>query len=105
MTVNSVIQSIKTFINIPYKSYDICLYCTQLIANAMITSLSFIAFYTKPTILWYNFVYNFGLIYNSIKNLIFYFTQNPKNKIKTPYDAGFQIGAVSYYFFSSEAII
>ena len=41
------------------------------------------AFISNPAILQWNIVYNFGLVYNSIKNTVFFFLYPDLNKITT----------------------
>jgi hypothetical protein len=47
------------------------------------TIAQYTAFISNPSILQWNIVYNFGLVYNSIKNTVYFFLYPEKNKITT----------------------
>jgi len=42
----------------------------------------------NPVILQWNIVYNFGMVYNSIKNTAYFFFYPEKNKVKTTNELG-----------------
>jgi hypothetical protein len=44
-----------------------------------------------------NIIYNFGLVYDSIKNMMLYFVGAPRPDNNTPYDVGYDLGSVVFY--------
>ena len=61
--------------------------------------------YTKfvktPTILYLNLIYNFGLIYESVKSAIYFFVYPKRNTLTTTYSLGQQVGYFFYDIFSA----
>jgi len=55
----------------------------------------------NPSILKWNLVYNFGMVYNSIKNTANYFFYPEKNKINSNKMLGKEIGSVIYNLLSA----
>jgi len=43
-----------------------------------------------------NFVFNFGDIFDALRNTILYLTHNPRGDYNVPYDAGFGVGHAIY---------
>ncbi len=57
----------------------------------------------NPFLLYTNVVYNFGLIYDAVKNMVLFFLGFPRPGYTTPGDVGFELGsAVFYLLFDSE---
>jgi len=46
-------------------------------------------------------VYNFGLVYNSIKNIVYFFVYPDKNKIATTNALGLLLGGAIYNMLSA----
>ena len=65
------------------------------------TLTQYSAFMSNPVILQWNLVYNFGMVYNSIKNTAYFFLYPEKNKIKTTNTLGIEIGSVFYNLLSA----
>lgn len=58
-------------------------------------------FIDDPKMLGTNIIYNFGLMYNSIKNAVVFFLGYPRPGVETTYDVGFELGSVFFYFLLS----
>ena len=49
-----------------------------------------------------NSVYNFGHIFDNIRDVILYFTMDPRGQTNSVHDAGFNLGQAVYYFITPE---
>ena len=49
-----------------------------------------------------NSVYNFGHIFDNIRDLILYFNENPRGQTNSVHDAGYNAGIAVYYFITPE---
>ena len=58
------------------------------------SAASIMQFYT-------NFIYNFGLVYDAIKNIILFFLGSPRPFNDTPFSVGDNLGSVIYYLLFS----
>lgn len=71
----------------------------------MIAAMAYSTFMEKPKIIQENTIYNFGLIYNNIKEVILYFEDDKRTTLKSSFDCGFAIGALAYYIFSDDSVL
>jgi hypothetical protein len=75
--------------------------CVQGVFEAETNALKYATFVSKPSLLYWNLIYNFGLLYNSIKSVIYFFILPTKNKITNTGDLGIQVGSFFYNLISS----
>ena len=59
-------------------------------AYAVILSYGNVA--NDPLFLVNNLIYNFGLIYDSLKDTITFFVDRPESKATSTFDVGFELG-------------
>lgn len=62
------------FLDVPYHIYDINYSCYYGAFEAWAQMLNYTLFVYNPMILLWNLIYNFGLMYNAIKDTITFFT-------------------------------
>jgi hypothetical protein len=51
----------------------------------------------NPLMIYTNVIYNFGLVYDAIKNMMLYFLGAPRPSNDSPYSVGYNFGSVFYY--------
>jgi len=49
-----------------------------------------------------NTVYNFGHIFDNMRDVYLYFTENPRGQINSVHDAGYNLGLAMYFFITPE---
>jgi len=84
-----VFRAINIIIDIPYHFYDVNFACYYGVFEAFSTGSSFGNFVDNPKILLQNMIYNFGLMYNSMKDVIFYFINPEYSKATSTYQVGY----------------
>jgi hypothetical protein len=53
----------------------------------------------EPRVIIDNFIYQFGKIYDSVRDVLLFFTTDDRGEINLPYDAGYGIGNAVYLIF------
>jgi len=51
----------------------------------------------NPYTLYTNIVYNFGLIYDAVKNMLLFFLGFPRPGYNTPESVGYELGSAIFY--------
>ena len=49
-----------------------------------------------------NSVYNFGHIFDNMRDMVFFFQQNPRGQVNSIHDAGYNLGMAVYYLITPE---
>jgi len=49
-----------------------------------------------------NFVYNFGHIFDNLRNVVMYLVEDPRGQINSVHDAGYNLGLALHYFITPE---
>lgn len=86
------------------QSYDLANSCYQGIFEAWGIIVDYGAFATDSSFLSTNLIYNFGLIYDSLKDAIMFFVDPTLSKAKTTFDIGFELGSVFYYILIKKSV-
>lgn len=90
-------QTIESFFTIFYYLYPINFSCYYGVIEAMTNIVSLGGSVTNPLALYTNVIYNFGLVYNAIKNVVLYFLGVPRPGNDTPYAVGYNLGSSIFY--------
>ena len=93
------------FIDATYHWYDISDKCYDSIFDGMIAAEAYTTFLKDATVIQQNMIYNFGLVYNNLKELILYFEDDPRKKITGAFSCGLTLGAFFYYFLSDQSVV
>ncbi len=101
-TIYGILVSFDTMIDITYNLYGVTYNCYYGSQEAVAQLLLYGDFVNNPSYITYNLVYNFGLMYNSIKDVILFFSGSPLSHAKNVYAAGFEIGAKVYHWIKGE---
>jgi hypothetical protein len=56
-------------------------------------------FVADPEILLFNLMYNFGKIYDGVKNVVLYFQAKEYTRVKDGFAFGNEVGQLLYYIF------
>jgi hypothetical protein len=75
--------------------------CVSGVLEAKDNALNYLAVLSTPQILYLNIVYNFGLLYDSVKTFVYFFWYPERNMIMSTNTLGKQFGAIFYNIFSS----
>jgi len=49
-----------------------------------------------------NTVYNFGHIFDNMRDMVFFFQQNPRGQVNSIHDAGYNLGMAVFYLITPE---
>jgi hypothetical protein len=52
-----------------------------------------------------NSVYNFGHIFDNLRDMVFFFTQNPRGQVNSVHDAGYNLGVAVYYLITPDLAV
>ena len=86
------IDAFNAFMMVFYNLYDIGFGCYFGVLEGYELLLAYGNFVQNPEILLTNFVYNFGLMYASVKEAALFFMGEPRPQYNTPYKVGYQLG-------------
>jgi hypothetical protein len=84
-----------------YKGSSLMSDCFQGVFDAKDNMLLYAYFAFDFSILKYNLIYNFGLIYEAFKSVAYFFYYPERNTVATPEDLGKQVGFFFYDIFSA----
>lgn len=96
-TAYGMLLASESFFNIFYHLYDINFACYYGAQEAIVNVVSLGGSMTNPMVIYTNIIYNFGLAYNAIKNMILYFLGAPRPGDDTPYSVGYNLGSIFFY--------
>jgi hypothetical protein len=102
-SAGSFLVALDRFLTITYNADDLNLKCTAGYYEAIDQATRYSDFTTDPTYLLSNLVYNFGLMYNSVREVTAYVTGKPA-KSKSSFDAGYQVGQLFYFILIKSSI-
>lgn len=100
-TIYGFILGVNQGLGVLYNFGNLGSDCIAGVMGITTTLNQYSAFLSTPVILQWNLVYNFGMVYNSIKNTAYFFLYPDKNKIKTTNALGIEIGSVFYNLLSA----
>ncbi len=80
-----------------YQTYDVSYSCYNGVIEAVMTFIAYGNFFTDYTLLTTNLLFNFGLMYDSVKDAVMYFTGDERGHASDSFEAGFELGQVVYY--------
>jgi len=80
-----------------YYPYDVTYSCYFGAMEAIDNAVEVTGSVTSPLMVYTNIIYNFGLVYDSVKNMVLYFLGAPRPNHDTPYDVGYNLGSSFYY--------
>lgn len=101
VTLYGGLLAIDNGLSVVYAAGGLSNSCVQGFFEAEANALKYTTFVSNPMLLYYNFIYNFGLLYTSIKDVIFFFFVTNKNQITDLYVLGVQVGSFFYNLLSS----
>ena len=96
-TVYGELKAMESFFNIFYYFHDITFSCYYGGIEAYTNVLNYGGSVTNPLVIYTNIIYNFGLVYDAIKNMALYFLGVPRPGNDKPYDVGYNLGASIFY--------
>ena len=88
LTIYGGLLAIDEGLKVVYAAGGLSSDCIQGVLEAKDNAFKYIAFFGAPSLLFLNVVYNFGLLYDSVKSLIYFFFRPTHNKITTTYALG-----------------
>jgi len=50
----------------------------------------------------FNIVYNFGMIFDSLRDVVLFFEEDPRGQTNNIHDAGYNVGLALYYFITPD---
>lgn len=101
LTIFGGLLAIDEGLKVVYAASGLSNDCILGFQEASANALKYLDFVSKMNLLYLNFVYNFGLLYDTVKNFVYFFGYPDRNKITTTRDLGIQFGSFFYNIFSS----
>lgn len=101
LTVDSVFTIIATALDPFYHLADINFSCFVGAQEAYGQIQKYGAFITDYTLLLRNFLFNFGRMYDAIKDVVTFFINEDRSNARTPADLGAQMGAILFNVFAN----
>lgn len=102
-TYYGILKGFDIFYDITYHVQDMTYSCYAALFEGYDQLLGYGDFVTNPSYLLTNLIYNFGLMYNSVKDVIVFFQGSQFSGAKTAHDAGYELGSLLYYIFMEES--
>lgn len=87
-----MLEAFDHFIEFPYKLHTITHSCYHGAFEMINIGIRYKDFTQDPEIILFNLLFNFGEMYESARNLAFYFNFKPYTRVKTSFDFGFELG-------------
>ena len=101
LTIYGGLITIDKYLGVAYIASGMTSDCFQGFFQAEKNLMKYTKFITKLSILYLNLIYNFGLIYESVKSVIYFFVYPARNTITSTYGLGEQVGYFFYDIFSA----
>jgi hypothetical protein len=101
LTIYGGLLALDQGLSVVYTAGGLSSACVEGVFEAGDNIFKYGDFLKTPMILYYNLIYNFGLLYNSVKSMVYFFVFPDRNKITNTNDLGKQFGALFYNLFSS----
>jgi hypothetical protein len=103
-TIYGSMLALDSALAITYNLYTINFACYYGAYEASDEALMYTTFTSDPSVLLYNIVLNFGLIYDAVKDIITFFAYPEYCKAEDTYSLGYQIGQFVYLLFDPYSI-
>ncbi|TNV80389.1 hypothetical protein FGO68_gene1656 [Halteria grandinella] len=101
LTIYGGLVAIDEGLKVLYAAGGLSTDCVQGVTEAQANIFKYLDFLGAPSLLYINLVYNFGLLYDSVKTFVYFFFYPSRNKIATTNELGKQFGSFFYNIFSS----
>ena len=88
LTIFGYLHSVDLGLGVFYKASSLISDCFQGVFDAKDNLLLYSYFVIDWNILKYNLIYNFGLIYEAFKSVVYFFYYPKRNTVATPEDLG-----------------
>jgi hypothetical protein len=95
----AMLEAFDHFIEVPYKLHTITHSCYHGGIEILKLFIRYGDFVQKPEILLFNLLFNFGDMYDSARNIAFYFYYKPYTRVKSAFEFGFEIGNLARLIF------
>lgn len=87
-TLYGALITIDKALSVVYSASSLSSDCVNGAFQAQTNVMKYITFTTDPMLLVWNLVYNFGLLYQSVKSVLFFFVLTDRNTINNTNDLG-----------------
>lgn len=84
-TLYGMLLAFDLFIDVPYHLYTVNYACYYGTLDAWEQMVAYTYFVSDPMVLLWNFIYNFGLMYNAFKDVLTYFIEPSRTKAKNTF--------------------
>ena len=97
MTFFGGVYAANNIIDAMYHIYNVCFSCYYGSIEAWNLVVQYAQFTNNPSFIMVNLVYNFGLMYDDLKDSLAFFTGNPVVGTTDTFGAGFDLGQIIYF--------
>lgn len=88
LTIYGGLVAIDEGLKVVYAAGGLSADCVTGVFEAKDNVLKYLDFLAAPSLLYINLVYNFGLLYDSVKSFVYFFFYPSRNKIATTNELG-----------------
>ena len=95
----NMLNALDHFVKIPYSIHTMVYSCYHGAIEVIDLTKEYSAFASDGEIILFNLFYNIGYIYESVRNIVFYFNMMDYTRVKTASDFGFEMGLIARLLF------